>query len=159
VAADCQPAGPIEEELARAPVAFVGTVTETIGSTARLTVREVWAGDIGPVVEIRGLGGAAVPKGRALVEAEPIPIQLDDRAWTVGATYLVVPWVEAGRLIESACTATTLWREELGALRPAEAVDLGVGSPGASSLGALPWILVGVAGIAAVSVLAFRRSR
>ena len=78
-AADCEPAGPLDEEIPVASVAFVGTVTATRGAVAQFAVSEVWAGEVGPAVEIRGISDN-VPGG----------IGEDDRTWVVGDAYLVV---------------------------------------------------------------------
>jgi hypothetical protein len=160
VAADCQPAGPLEDELKVAPVAFVGTVTDTEGGSARFAVEEVWAGDVGPEVEVRGLGWAELPKG-----APPAGVDIggggvafveDDRVWAFGGRYLVVPWVEGEVLRESACTATTEWRSELAELRPDDAVIF----PEAPESGIpLPLIVAGVAilVVGLGSAVAFRK--
>jgi hypothetical protein len=117
VAADCQPAPPLDEALRTAPVAFVGTVIGVDGPSARFAVSEVWAGEIGPTVEVRGLtdlGGRDGGFGPGFSE--------DDRHWTDGTTYLVLPTVDGGVLRDHLCTATTEWREELAALRPETAI-------------------------------------
>ena len=114
--ADCQMAGPIEGELRLAPVAFVGRVTSTEGAAARFAVSEVWAGTVGDSVEVRGIsdiGGRAEPAA-----GEPFPIGEDDRTWTVGATYLVIPTIEGDVLRDSICSATTEWAPELRAAAP-----------------------------------------
>lgn len=103
--ADCAPADPIDQALRTAPVAFVGTVTVSNGPIATIEVREVWAGSVGRTVEVRGSSD-----GPGFAE--------DDRTWTDGASYLVLPWVDGDVLRESWCTATTEWRPELAALRP-----------------------------------------
>jgi hypothetical protein len=160
VAGDCQPAGPLEDELKVAPVAFVGTVTDTEGGSARFAVEEVWAGNVGPEVEVRGLGWAEFqPNGaRRPVDfgAGDVGLVEDDRIWAFGGRYLVVPWVEGEVLRESACTATTEWRPELAELRPDDAVIFpeapGSGIP-------LPLIVAGVAVLVVGlgSAVAFRK--
>jgi hypothetical protein len=63
VAADCDLAGPIEEALPDAPVAFVGTVVELDGPIATFTVSDVWTGKVAEVVAVAlGVvaGGSAV---------------------------------------------------------------------------------------------------
>ena len=152
-AADCEPAGPVAEALRTAPVAFVGTVVATEGLAARFAVAEVWAGEVGPEVEVRGLsddGGVDSGFGAGFTE--------DDRHWTDGATYLVVPWVEGSVLRDSICTATTEWSDELAGLRPTDARMLD--DQAHVSAGPPPWLLaLALAGIllATGSVLAFRR--
>ena len=73
VAADCDMPGPIEEELARAPIAFVGTVVDVEGSRATFEVGEVWAGEIPPVVEVYGLFGPGGEKGDRLPGVVVLP--------------------------------------------------------------------------------------
>ena len=106
--ADCQPAGPLAEELAEAPIAFVGTVMR-IGPAARagnatFHVEDVWVGHLRETVTVYGLSSEQVSE--------------DDRAWQVGARYLVVPIIDGNVLRDSICSATTEWRQELAALRP-----------------------------------------
>lgn len=154
VAADCQPAGPIEQALPAAPVAFVGTVTALNGPIATFAVGEVWAGDVPDVVEVRGLsddvGGPDAGFGAGFSE--------DDRVWTQGATYLVVPFLDGAVMRDSACTATTEWRPGLDALRPDDARIVS----SAATDGTAPPVEVLLVGafvllVAGASVLAFRR--
>jgi hypothetical protein len=147
VAADCQPAPPLDEALGVAPAAFVGTVIGVDGPSARFAVSEVWAGEIGPTVEVRGLadlGGRDGGFGPGFSE--------DDRRWTDGATYLVLPSVDGGVLRDHLCTATTEWREELAALRPETAIV--VSAESAEGGGGLPLpILALVAAAVAIAVI------
>ena len=154
VAADCQPAGPIEQSLPDAPVAFVGVVTALEGPVATMAVREIWAGDVPDTVEVRGLsddvGGVDPGFGAGFSE--------DDRRWNPGATYLVVPWVDGAVLRDSICTATTEWHPGLEALRPADArIVLAEEAEGL----AVPAPLLAVGAvlllIGAISALAFAR--
>ncbi len=145
VAADCQLAGPIEEELPAAPIVFVGTATEVIGSMARFEVHEVWAGTVANGVEVHGLTSG-------------VEFSEDDRRWEAGTRYLVVPIVEGQVLRDSICSSTTEWREELEALRPATA-RLVEGEPAGGVAFPPALILVGavVPVLGLVSLLAFRR--
>lgn len=145
-AADCDPAGPLDEEIPVASVAFVGTVTATRGAVAQFAVTEVWAGEVGPSVEIRGITDN-VPGG----------IGEDDRTWVVGDAYLVVPIVDGPVLRDSICTATVMWEPELAELRPVTAEILQPSVPASEVPIAL--IAVGVVGALMVgaSVIAFRR--
>jgi hypothetical protein len=118
VAADCEPAGPIEDELLVASVAFVGTVTQVVGGSAQFAVEEVWAGDVGHEVDVVG-GGWFAPRGG--MDARRTVVE-DDRTWEVGDTYLVLPVPHEGLLTDNQCTATTEWRPELADLRPADAL-------------------------------------
>ena len=153
---DCQLAGPIEEALPAAPVAFVGTVTEVDGPIATFAVSEVWAGDVGDVVTVRGLFDEVVPPDGGFGAG----FSEDDRRWTEGATYLVLPFVDAGVLRDNQCTATSEWQPELEALRPADAriVSSAVTTETAAQV-PVELLLVGGALllVAAGSVLAFRR--
>ena len=143
VMADCQMAGSVADELARVRVAFVGTVTEVNGSTATFDVAEVWKGDVGEVVEV----GGAFDDGS---------FGEDDRGWNVGATYLVLPYVEGNFLRDTICSATTAWTDELAALRPA-----GVETPAAPAPSGPNMLLLAigmvVALFAGISWIAFRR--
>ena len=147
-AADCQMAGPIEEEMARAEVVFVGTATDVIGSMARFDVQEVWKGPVGSAAEVHGLTSG-------------VEFSEDDRHWEAGTTYLVVPYVEGQVLRDSICSATTEWAEGLGELRPADAVIGGSGGDTEPESAGLPTALLVAIGVfvtvAGVSVLAFRR--
>jgi len=111
-AADCELAGPIEVALTDAPVAFVGSAIEVVGSMARFEVHEVWAGVIANGVEVHGLTSG-------------VEFSEDDRRWEAGTRYLVVPFIEGQVLRDSICTATTEWSPELEALRPATARVIG----------------------------------
>ena len=154
VAADCEPAGPLDQVLPAAQVAFVGTVVATQGPVASFAVREVWAGEIGASVEVRGLSddvaGPDAGFGAGFTE--------DDRQWTEGATYLVVPFIDGDVLRDHICTATTEWSPELDDLRPADARTLAP-AEGAPAGVPMPVLLIGamLVVVAGASVLAFRR--
>ena len=148
VAADCQMAGPIEDELAATEVAFVGTVTEVIGSMARFEVHEVWVGPVGNRVEVHGLTSG-------------VEFSEDDRHWEAGTRYLVVPYVEGQVLRDSICSATIEWADELGDLRPPDATIVGSEETAEPEDRQVPLALIAVLGavisVAGVSLLAFRR--
>ena len=154
--ADCDPAGPIEEALPAAPIAFVGTVAALDGPIATFSVSEVWAGAVAEVVTVRGLSNGA--DGRGGMGAG---FSEDDRLWVSGETYLVLPIVDRGALRDHICTATTEWRPELEQLRPDDARIITVGPPidGATQEPPVALIAVAVlfAMVAGASVLAFRR--
>jgi hypothetical protein len=149
VLADCQPAGPIEQELRTADVAFVGIVraTRADATVAIFEVEEVWRGSLGEAVEVRGLSDDDRPSE-------------DDRTWIVGQRYLVLPMPFEGALVDNICTATTEWREELAELRPADAhsppatpaAESGV--PGAVLVAAAAFLVLAVVGF-----IAFRREK
>lgn len=126
--ADCQPAGPLAQEVSEAPVVFVGRVME-IGpaaraGNARFQVDDVWVGQLRETVTVYGLSGEQFGE--------------DDRTWQVGARYLVVPIVDGNVLRDSICSATTEWQPELAAIRP-------VSRPGAAGLSEIVPLLVPVA--------------
>ncbi|HET9416809.1 MAG TPA: hypothetical protein VFP30_04635 [Candidatus Limnocylindria bacterium] len=146
VAADCQPAGPIQEELPRAEVAFVGTAVDVVGSMATFAVHEVWAGSVAATVEVHGLTSG-------------VEFSEDDRRWEVGSRYLVVPIVEGEVLRDSFCTPTTEWQPELAALRPASAEIIGV-DPEETAVSVPPALLLAgmvVLLVAGASAFAFQR--
>ena len=144
-AADCQPAEPIREAIPRAEVVFVGTAAEVVGSMARFEVHEVWAGTVGPAVEVHGLTSG-------------VEFSEDDRPWEAGTRYLVVPIVEGPVLRDSICTATTEWSADLEALRPANARTVSGEEAGGATLPAeLILFATVVLVVAGASVLAFRR--
>ena len=146
VAADCQPAGPIQEELPRAEVAFVGTAVDVVGSMATFSVHEVWTGSVAATVEVHGLSSG-------------VEFSEDDRRWEVGTRYLVVPIVEGPVLRDSFCTPTTEWQPELAALRPASAEIIG-GDLEETAVSVPPALLLAgmvVLLLAGASAIAFRR--
>ncbi|MDQ2674070.1 MAG: hypothetical protein M3Y40_05395 [Chloroflexota bacterium] len=146
VAADCQPAGPIQEELPRAQVAFVGTAVDVVGSMATFEVHEIWAGMVPNPVEVHGLTSG-------------VEFSEDDRRWDVGTRYLVVPIVDGDVLRDSLCTATMDWHSDLLALRPRTAEILGAG-PEEAPMAVPPALLLAggvIVVLAGASWLAFRR--
>jgi hypothetical protein len=120
--ADCQPGGPLAQEVSEAQVVFVGRVME-IGpaaraGNARFQVEDVWVGQLRETVTVYGLSGEQFGE--------------DDRTWQLGARYLVVPIVDGNILRDSICSATTEWQPQLAALRPTsrpEGTDLSQGIP------------------------------
>lgn len=145
VRADCQPTGTIEESLAAAPIAFVGTASEVIGAMARFEVHEVWAGAVANGVEVHGLTSG-------------VEFSEDDRRWEAGTRYLVVPIIEGQVLRDSICTATTEWGAELEALRPATArLVEGEPAPEVSFPPALTLVGAVLLLLGGISLLAFRR--
>ena len=151
--ADCEPAGPVDQALSEAEVAFVGTVLAVDGPVATFTVHEVWTGEVGDTVEVRGsfdeLGAPDAGSGAGFSE--------DDRRWNLGTTYLVVPWVAEGVLRDHICTATTEWTSELGSLRPAGVRVATPPEPSAGIPSPILILLVTVGFVAVASLLAFRR--
>jgi len=108
--ADCQLAGPLPQEIAKAPLVFVGTVVATGNGQgappATLRVEEVWVGDVPDQLVIQGLSD------------DQSPVE-DDRLWQVGDSYLVLPIIDGNAVRDHICTATRPWDDELAALRPA----------------------------------------
>lgn len=161
VAADCNLAGPPEEVLPTAQIAFVGRAIEVDGPIARFAVSEVWAGDVGDVVEVHGLLDPVEPgaKGRDGLQPMDRPagraqLSEDDRQWVEGGVYLVIPFVDGNVLRDHICTATTEWTDELAALRPASAQVVQVPTP-------IGPVFIGLAAVAilALSILGFRHPR
>jgi hypothetical protein len=146
-AADCEMAGPIDEELAQAQIAFVGVVTHTAGSNATFRVEESWKGDLPAQMQVNGLA-----EGGFVAE--------DDRTWTVGQRYLVLPMTWEGMVIDHICTATTEWRPELADLRPADARILA--AEASEPPGSPPWfvpLVLGITGIALAAAFLVGRRR
>lgn len=136
-AADCQPAGPLAQEIATAPLVFVGTVVEAGNRDGAppvtLRVDEVWVGQVPEMVTIQGLSD------------DQSPVE-DDRLWQVGVRYLVVPIFDADVLRDHMCTATTEWLGEYAALRP------GNPPPATVAEGAFPFVPL-VVGVALLGVM------
>jgi hypothetical protein len=144
VAADCDLAS-FEEELATAPVAFVGAVTALDGPVATFKVLEVWSGDVADEVEVRGT--IDDPRGGF---AE------DDRHWQAANAYLVFPIVDGDVLRDSICTATNEWTPELEQFRPPDARIVAGEEPGSFPIG-LVLVAAVLLAVTAVSAVAFRR--
>jgi hypothetical protein len=155
--ADCQPAGPLEQELPTAAVAFVGRVVATDGPVARFAVSEVWAGPVGAEVEVRGLSDEPARPGEG-IGRPAVVVGEDDRTWEAGATYLVLPFVDGHVLRDHLCTATTRWIPELADLRPSDAriVAASESSGGVSTPPSILALGAAVAAIGLVAVAAFR---
>jgi hypothetical protein len=154
VTADCDPVGTPEDVLPTAPVAFVGTVTTLEPARAHFTVLEVWNGNVAEAVDVHRLL-MPHPHGR-----EPAGPAEDDRAWTLGGTYLVIPHIEAGALVDHICTATVEWSDDLAALRPPDAVVHAAGEEASAAFEIPTPVLVAIAAalvVASASVLAYRR--
>jgi hypothetical protein len=154
--ADCMPGSGLEQAIGESDLVFVGTVAAVRdeGRSATVQVTEVWR-------------GAAVP---ALVEVlggqDPARPMEDDRSFDAGVTYLFLPALLDGRLVDGACSATQPWSEALAALRPSDAhppaaaAATGTGLPEALGDLALPVLtaaLVGGAVIAIAFAVARRR--
>ena len=119
-AAACTPNPPIEIGLATAEVAFVGTVTSARNDNRWVTVRveERWRGTQLPdVVEVRG-------------GAEPGTATSTDRAYAPGRYLFVVGTGPAGVLVDSSCSLTTPWTDDLARLRPPNVQPNLTGGPG-----------------------------
>ena len=104
--ADCQRTS--VDDIPSQPVVFVGTVLETSSNggapPVTIVVEEVWAGEVGARVTVRGLSD------------EP-GFTEDERFWVLEARYLVVPIVDGDTLRDSICTATAIWEPGLAAIR------------------------------------------
>jgi hypothetical protein len=101
--------GPVLDD---AEIVIVGTVRATAeaGRWATVVVHEVWRGPDLPA-ELLVKGGEGGNMWTSV-----------DRTYEVGVRYLfAVTGGENGALRDNACSATTEWSEDLGALRPADA--------------------------------------
>jgi hypothetical protein len=97
--------------IAKAPVAFVGTVAFTTDEdgTAYFTVDEVWRGP--------ELTWMTVVHGRPF---GPNSISSVDRTWVRGTRYLVLPSRgRDGELVDISCSATAPYKSSFDAIRPA----------------------------------------
>ncbi len=102
-----------DDALARAGVAFVGTVTGVAddGQTATFDVAEIWKGtNLANPITVYGLGvdtaGAAA----------------GGRTWAVGTRYLVFPTLDKnGNLLDRGCSPSVAYTAALDGLRPASA--------------------------------------
>lgn len=142
VAADCDMTRSVDDALADGSVVFVGDVASLDGSDATFAVREVWSGDVGPAVTVHGFSDEG-------------QFGEDDRTWTLGATYLVVPHLDRGVLRDNICTPSTSWDASLMELRPADARVVAQAAPPAGP----PLVVVGmlIAALIGISWFAFRR--
>lgn len=151
VAASCMAPPPIEVAIEEADVVFVGTVRELSNQnrTAGVEVHEVWRGT--------ELPGAVTVHGGP---DDPNMLTSADRSFTRGTTYLFVPSAERGILLDNACSSTTVWSDELAALRPDDARPA-AGQPDDSARGGVPVPVialgVGALALALFSAVAFRR--
>lgn len=157
--ASCAMPPPLEEAVAAAPIAFVGTAEDVRdGTIARFRVEEIWAGP--ELVEVTIHGG----------EGEGAATSVD-RSFREGERYLVLPHTVGADLRDNSCSSTQEWTEELAQHRPAEArmVDpAAVGSeatdrePMEVGASGLPLVLVTVAAAVLLAVGAWglvRRAR
>ncbi len=109
--ADCMPAPGLEQAIGESDRVFVGTVAsvEHDGRSAMVEVRDVWRGaEMAATVTV--VGGQ-----------DPAQPMEDDRTFEAGITYLFLPSLIDGRMVDSICSATTPWTESLVALRPVDA--------------------------------------
>lgn len=127
---DCAVPLPIEEAARSADLVFVGRVTATAfdGRSATVEVTEVWRGDVMSPVTVNG-------------GQDPANAAEDDRRFEVGITYVFVPpfleSLRAGVVIDSLCSSTTPWSDELAAFRPP---DVGAPAPVSTQPGPLAFL-------------------
>ena len=144
----CGEAPSIPDGIARADIAFVGTVANLSrgNSYATFAVEDVWRGDDLPaVVTIH-------PWREGFTE--------DEHVWRLGGHYLVVVHDDAGTLWDNACCVTRPWTDGLTALRPADAHPPVDRTPTSGPPGDPPYafvFLLIVAGGAAAGFLLLRR--
>ncbi|MEA2446469.1 MAG: hypothetical protein QOK47_106 [Actinomycetota bacterium] len=113
----CAPLPPLKESLGDARAAFVGRVARTTDDdrTATVVVESIWLGPRLPqTVEVTG-----VPETD---NDTPSLMTSEDRTYETGKRYLFVPENSAPPFHDNACTATTLYTEEVAALEPDGAI-------------------------------------
>lgn len=149
--ASCAPAPPLEESIAAADLVFVGTVIGLADDdrTARFEVEEVWKGVLDATVTVHGGPGLdAVAEARAQGQMVFTSV---DRTYEMGVRYLVVPHDPSGAVpLDSACTATTVYRAEFDGLRPEtvlfpEPPLIDGGATDTGGMGLVGWLAIGIA--------------
>lgn len=162
-ASKCVARPPVAELVKKAPLVFVGTVTETTNARrwATVAVEEIWKGRIDNTVLVRA--GPADPPG-PISAASSV-----DRTFREDVRYLFFPYRDKKRrLRDSSCSSTTRLTPELGRLRPASVIGPETESPAAprvaqpasTSEGAEVWLITGAvvaAGAIAIGYLWLHR--
>jgi hypothetical protein len=99
---------PIEKAIASADLVFVGLVTSSTNEdrTASVLVSEVWQGDVDEIVAVDGAQDAGSTSA-------------SDRTFSVGTTYLFIPTLVDGHLVDNSCSSTVVWGDKIAGLRPA----------------------------------------
>jgi len=141
---------PVDQQVAEAPVVFVGTVTAVDGSNvAAFRVEEIWK-------------GGNVPDGVHVDGAT----HSEQRSWVVGTRYLVFPQATGVQppLSDNACSPTREWTGDLAAFAPptpdpnppAFPVPTGDETEGyvVTASADTTWLLWTVAGLAPVAIAA-----
>lgn len=110
IVTDCAPPPPLEKAAATADLVFLGVVTEIAdgGRLATVAVKDVWRGDLPPIVRVAG-------------GQDPTNPAEDDRTFEPSAAYLFLPVISGDHLVDSVCSSTTIWSDDLKVLRPANA--------------------------------------
>lgn len=145
--ASCAGLPPLARAVRDAPVVFVGTVVDLTNADrwATVEVTDVWKGDVAASVEVRG--GQADPPGPMNV------VSSVDRSYREDKTYLFVLDSGTGEgFLDNACTATTVYEEEMERLRPANAAPPEAASAASppEAGGGFPWWTVGVLALVVV---------
>ena len=111
VQASCVGPRPVATALLEAPTAFVGTVQGVAyeGRLADVLVESVWKGE--------GVTTHVLVDGRL----SPGAVTSVDRTFEVGARMLFLPQGERSPYMDSSCSPTTGYSEDLAALKPAAA--------------------------------------
>lgn len=113
IAVDCAPPLPLEKAVF-SDLVFVGRVTDVAngGRSATVEVTDVWRGDVATPITV--FGGA-----------DPTNPAEDDRVFDVGVTYLFVPsrvpGLGQGIVVDSVCSSTTPWTDDMKSIRPPDA--------------------------------------
>ena len=108
---DCAQPLPLEKAVF-SDLVFVGRVTAiaNAGRSASVEVTEVWRGDVPTPVTVNG-------------GPDPANAGVDDRTFELGTTYLFVPvqldGLRQATVVDSICSSTTPWTDDLASLRPA----------------------------------------
>ncbi|HYI44543.1 MAG TPA: hypothetical protein VE174_03665 [Actinomycetota bacterium] len=130
--AACAPLPPLRESLGEAQAAFVGMVVRTTDEDRKavVNVESIWLGPRLPAtVEVFGVPDVAGSAEVSLATSE-------DRTFETGERYLFVPENTQPPFSDNACTATTLYTDDVARLEPDGAISP-AGSRSATWIGLL----------------------
>ncbi len=137
----CGDRPPLDQVIARADAAFVGTVESLTNDDrwAQVRVEDIWRGPVvTPSVEVRG-------------GQEPGVWSSADRTYLAGERYLFVLDVRGGLFVDDTCSSTTAWVQELMRFRPPDAVLASAVSAAAETLDPDPGSVI-LPGLAVVAI-------
>ncbi len=119
--ASCAESVPLQEAIATAQTAFIGTVTEVDfdGRVAIFAVDETWKGETGATaIVVGGPTLAELQAARAIGQDLATSV---DRSYELGVTYLVVSYgSQDGVLLDNECSNTQPFSVSLNDYRPAD---------------------------------------